>query len=70
MASTNRNVYPVYCALYKSDVVNPVTYYYMRNIHAMPDFGTLSGVNFRYVSNFYSNTGASNLQSYVGAIRF
>jgi hypothetical protein len=70
LTSTNKNVFPVYCALYKSDVVNPTTYYYMRMINSMPNYNTLAGASLTYVSNFYSNTGATNFQTYPGVVRF
>jgi hypothetical protein len=68
LSSSNRNVYPVYCRLYQSDIVNPVTYNFMRIISAMPS-GTLAGVSISYVSSFYSTTGSSSLQTYPGALR-
>jgi hypothetical protein len=70
LSSSNKNIFPVYCALYQSDVVNPTTYYYMRVISSMPYYNTLSGVSLNYVSNFYSTSGATNFQSYPGVMRF
>ena len=70
LSSSNKNVFPVYCALYKSDVVNPTTYNYMRVISSMPALNKLPGVSLQYVSNYYTNTGGTDFQTYIGAIRF
>jgi hypothetical protein len=70
LSSSNRNLYPLYIALYKSDVVNPTSYLTLTNIHAMPAFGALSGIDFQYINNFYSNLGATNFQTYPGFLRF
>ena len=70
LSSSNKNLYPVYMALYKSDVVNPTSYNKMTYIHAMPAYNTLSGINFNYVNNFYSTTVATNYQTYPGFFRF
>lgn len=70
LSSSNKNVYPVYCALYQSDVVNPTTYYALRMISATPAYNTITGVSLQYVSNFYSTTGATNFQTYPGVLRF
>jgi hypothetical protein len=69
LSSSNLNVYPVYCALYQSDVVNPTTYYFMRTVSAMPALNTLTGVTIQYVSSFYSISGSTNFQTYPGAVR-
>ena len=70
LSSSNKNVYPVYCALYQSDVVNPTTYYYARQISSTPAYNTITGVSLQYVSNHYSTTGATNFQTYPGVLRF
>lgn len=70
LSSSNKNVFPVYCALYKSDVVNPTTYYNVRMISSMPALNTLSGVSLSYVSNYYTTSGGTDYQTYMGAIRF
>jgi hypothetical protein len=70
VSSSNKNLYPLYMALYKSDVVNPTSYLTMTYIHAMPQFNTLSGINFNYVNNFYSTPTGTNYQTYPGLLRF
>lgn len=69
LSSSNKNLYPVYIALYKSDVVNPSSYVTMTYIHAMPAYNTLSGISFTYVNNFYSSPVATNYQTYPGFFR-
>lgn len=67
--STNKNVYPIYCTLYKSDVVNPTAYHSFRIVQIHPPFNTLSGLSLNFVSNLYSTTGATNFQTYPGVVR-
>lgn len=69
-SASNKNIYPLYISLYKSNVVNPTTYYYLTYIHPMPDINTLSGINFKYVNNFYSTYGATNFQTFTNFFRF
>jgi len=66
LASTNKIVYPIYWALYKADVVNPPTYYYVSMISNNPP-STLPGANLYYVNNYYS---PSNYLTYPGLLRF
>ena len=44
-SASNKYIYPVYCALFKSDVVNPVSYNYARIISAYPPYNTISGLS-------------------------
>jgi len=69
VTSSNKNLYPVYVTLFKSDIVNPIPYYYYKNLHVMPSTGALTGVSFNYINNFFTNTPA-NYQTYPGALRF
>lgn len=68
-SSSNKYIFPVYIALYKSDVVNPVAYNYARIISAHPYYNTISGLSLQYVSNMYSTTSATNFQNYPGVLR-
>jgi hypothetical protein len=70
LTSTNKNIFPVYYALYQSDVVNPITYYYATVVSVIPLYNTISGATFQYLSNMYSTTGATNFQTYPGVLRF
>lgn len=70
LSTSNKNLYPLYMTLYKSDVVNPTTYLSLTYIQALPEFNKLTGVTFNYVNNFYSNLGSSNFQTYPGFLRF
>lgn len=69
LTSSNKNVYPLYLALYQSNVVNPITYYYSIQISCNPPYNNLAGVNFKYVSNMYSTSGNTNFQTYPGVVR-
>ena len=67
-SSTNKYNYQVYMALYASNVVNPVTYYAVQTVSADPGEGTLSGLAFSYLSNYYTPSSA-NYQTYPGVLR-
>ena len=67
--STTKVIYPIYCTLYKSDVVNPVAYRRSYFISANPREGVLSGPNINYIGNYITSSSA-NYQTYPGAIRF
>jgi hypothetical protein len=67
-ASTAKTAYPVYLALYASNVVNPVTYYAVQTVSADPVEDTLSGLGLTYLSNYYTAT-AANYQTYPGVLR-
>ncbi|MFM7852245.1 MAG: hypothetical protein ACKO96_10100, partial [Flammeovirgaceae bacterium] len=66
--STNKMVYPIYWALYKSDTVNPVTYYDATMISVNARIG-LPGANFDYLSNYVTLT-SSQFLTYPGVVRF
>jgi len=70
-SSTNKNIYPAYATLYKSDVVNPTAYYYYRVIGAIPNYNSpgLSGSKVNYISNYFTSTVA-NYQTYPGGVRY
>ena len=68
-SSSNKYIFPVYCALYKSDVVNPVAYNYARVISAHPPYNTISGLSLEYISNMYTTTSGTNYQNYPGVMR-
>lgn len=70
LSTSNKNLYPLYITLYKSDVVNPTTYLYLTYVQALPIYNTLSGITFNYVNNFYSTASATNYQTYPGFLRF
>ena len=70
LSTSNKNLYPLYITLYKSDVVNPTSYFSLTYIQALPEYNTFSGVTFNYVNNFYSTIASTNYQTYPGFLRF
>lgn len=69
LTSSNKNLYPVYIALYKADVVSPTSYYTYRSLHLMPQNGQLGSASIAYINNFFTSN-AANYQTYPGVLRF
>jgi hypothetical protein len=63
--TSNKYVYPTYVSLYKSDVVNPIAYNFMRTINVQPGYGGLTGVSHMQYSDIYdSNNNYPNFMRF------